>query len=227
MDEFKKRLDGTKDGLSATVIKIYDKKIVNIILAMEPNAAYVRQIMKGVALSSKQHPEWNFILNPGLSHQLSGSLPWRPAGIIACTWTAAQSHALHATEIPLVDLSQGTDNHAWSSLSIDENAVGAAALEHLRERGYKHFGLVTADNDTSGHIRGHGFRKAVAALGVPCHHIDQAFPNNGIDPLLQVTEMAAWLVRAPRPLGLLCFNDILATTVVTAAGLLWLTSMWP
>ena len=217
MDENTERGAKLKDSLPAIGTEICDKRIINVVLAMDPHATFVRQILKGIALSSEHYPDWNLTLNQGLSHRLSGPLPWRPDGIIACTWSAAQSQALHATGVPLVDLGRrhpGTE--AWSPFTMDENAVGAAGLEHLRERGYKHFGLVTADNDTSGHTRGHGFRKAVAALGVPCHHIDQAFPNNGIDPLLQVTEMAAWLARAPRPLGLLCFNDILATTVVTA-----------
>ena len=62
----------------------------------------------------------------------------------------------------------------------------------------------------------HGFRRAAAAHGLPCLHFDQAWPSLGVDPLIQVSELAAWLASAPRPLGLFCFNDHLATTVVTA-----------
>ena len=205
--------DESKDGLSATRIQNCDKRITNVVLAMDPNAAYVRQILKGVGLTSEQHPDWNITLNPGLSHHLMGPLPWRPAGIIACTWSAAHSEALFATGIPLVDLSIGPDHRDWSPLAIDEEAVGVAALQHLRERGYRHFGLITADQDLA---RMHGFRSATAALGLPCLHFDQAWPSLGVDPLIQVSELAAWLASAPRPLGLFCFNDHLATTVVTA-----------
>ena len=203
----------SKDDLSAIHIKKCDRRITNVVLAMDPNAAYVRQILKGIGLSSEQHPDWNITLIPGLSHQLVGPLPWRPAGIIACTWSAAQSAALFATGIPLVDLSPCPDQRDWSPLAIDENAVGAAALQHLRERGYRHFGLITADQDIA---RIHGFRRAAAALGLPCLHFDQAWPSLGVDPLIQVSALAAWLAAAPRPLGLFCFNDHLATTVVTA-----------
>lgn len=166
---------------------------------MDPNAACVRQILKGVGVSSEQHPEWNITLNPGLSHQLTGPLPWRPAGVIACTWSAAQSQALFATGIPLVDLSISAAHRDWSPLAIDENAVGAAALQHLRERGYRHFGLITADQDLA---RIHDFRRAAAAHGLPCLHFDQAWPSYEVDPLTQVSKLAAWLASAPRPLGL-------------------------
>lgn len=203
----------SKGGLPATHIQNCDNRITNVVLAMDPNAAYVRQILKGVGLTSEQHPDWNITLNPGLSYQLTGSLPWRPAGIIACTWSAAQSHALYATGIPLVDLSTSQDQRDWSPLTIDEDAVGVAALQHLRERGYRHFGLITADQDLA---RVRGFRRATASVGLPCLHFDQAWPSDGIDPLIQVTKLAAWLASAPRPLGLFCFNDRLATTVVTA-----------
>ena len=205
--------DESKVGLSAIRIQNCDKRITNVVLAMDPNAAYVRQILKGIGLSSEQHPEWNITLNPGLSHRLTGPLSWRPAGIIACTWSAAHSEALFATGIPLVDLSIGPEQREWSPLAIDEKAVGVSALQHLRERGYRHFGLVTADQDLA---RIHGFRKAAATLGLPCLQFDQAWPSLGVDPLIQVSELAAWLASAPRPLGLFCFNDHLATTVVTA-----------
>ena len=205
--------DASKGVLSATPLKICDKQITNVVLAMDPNAAYVRQILKGVGLTSEQHPDWNITLNPGLSYRLTGPLPWRPAGIIACTWSAAQSHALYATGIPLVDLSTSLEQRDWSPLTIDEDAVGVAALQHLRERGYRHFGLITADQDLA---RVYGFRKATASLGLPCFHFDQAWPNDGVDPLIQVTKLAEWLASAPRPMGLFCFNDRLATTVVTA-----------
>ena len=205
--------DESKVGLSATKIQNCDKRITNVVLAMDPNAAYVRQILKGVGLASEQHPDWNITLNPGLSYQLSGLLPWRPAGIIACTWSAAQSQALFATGIPLIDLSLGPKHRDWSPLAIDEDAVGVAALQHLRERGYRYFGSISADQDLA---RVHGFRSAAAAMGLPCLHFDQAWPSLGVDPLIQVSELAAWLASAPRPLGLFCFNDHLATTVVTA-----------
>lgn len=216
MDENTERGAKLKDSLPAIGTEICDKRIINVVLAMDPHATFVRQILKGIALSSEHYPDWNLTLNQGLSHRLSGPLPWRPDGIIACTWSAAQSQALHATGVPLVDLGRrhpGTE--AWSPFTMDENAVGAAGLEHLRERGYQHFGLVTANNHGSDQTRGHGFRKAVAALGLPCLHINQAWPSYD-DPLLQVAELIAWLAHAPRPLGIFCHNDHLATTVVTA-----------
>ncbi len=201
--------------VSGTTLAVCDKRLTTVVLAMEPAYAHVRQFMAGIGQFTASHPGWAVTLNPRLAQKPINTLPWRPDGIIACTFFPDISRRLAATGVPLIELSTFLVDLEWCPLTIDEDAVGRSAAQHLLERGYQHLALVMAPSDGD-HARARGFRRAVAATGRPCLHVDQRWLAMDADPLSQVAGLAAWLARAPRPLGLFCYNDNLAAVVATA-----------
>lgn len=205
-----------KDRLSASGLTLCDNRLKTVMLMMAPEQAYVRQMLEGIGDFSANQPDWNFSIYPHIDEQTANDLPWRPDGIIGCFTAPSISQAVAKNNLPIIDLSDFPTDSGWRSLTIDEEAIGSAAAQHLHQRGYRHLGFVAVANHPGEQLRAKGFHKAVTALGVPCLQIDQQWISTVRDPLSQVAGLAEWLARSPRPLGLFCFNDSIAATVTTA-----------
>jgi LacI family transcriptional regulator len=98
----------------------------------------------------------------------------------------------------------------------DNEAIGAAAAEHLLERGVRYFAAV-GDHNNSPPSRGRcsGFRQRVARAGM------QFFPGPRVNALRlderrNLVPLQRWIATLPKPVGILGYNDVVARQVADA-----------
>ena len=103
-------------------------------------------------------------------------------------------------------------------VSVDDDAVGRLAAEHLRGLGLQHFAAVSVRRYDLGRRRVAGFRKALPeGCRAPVLWLDQGAPANGA--WAGVPEIGRWLLSLPRPLGVFAMNDGTAEEVTEACRL--------
>lgn len=101
----------------------------------------------------------------------------------------------------------------------DTYAMGQLAAEHFAERDFKHIAFVGRDPWCENKILYEGFAKRAEELGITCHLTQTS--SHKLMRLKRKTPEAdhwrierqfiqPWLRELPKPVGLLCFNDILA-----------------
>lgn len=134
----------------------------------------------------------------------------------------ARTRWLSERDVPFVTFGRPWDppggasapDHAWVDV---DGAVGTrAAVEHLQELGHRRIAFVgwPAGSDT-GDDRRRGWRRAVAAAGVPEHEID-ALDVGVPDGVAEGAEAAGLLVDRVDPTAFVCASDSLALGVLAA-----------
>jgi DNA-binding LacI/PurR family transcriptional regulator len=121
--------------------------------------------------------------------------------------------------IPMVYLNQHVDG--YPGVGIDDQAVGAAAAEHLVGRGYKHLVYVGRRMEPgfewSAQARGVGFSESGVALGVdaPRTRLIDLEPS-GTSELLLARELKSQVMKSGDAVGVLAEHDGLATRLLHA-----------
>lgn len=132
-----------------------------------------------------------------------------PDGILAYLADRWLLGAARDLGVPLVDTALG-ELEVPMTVSLDNRAIGRLAAEHLRLAGLKHFGYCGVAGRQASEQRGASFAAALGVEALPC--IAEPVPEgeSQLGPLMD------WLVRLPKPAGLLVFDDKLGERVLTA-----------
>ena len=98
----------------------------------------------------------------------------------------------------------------------DNDAIGAAAAEHLMERGLRYFAAVgDRTRSPSSQQRYGGFCARVERAGMQFF----AGPNvnaQRLDERRNLTSLQRWIAALPKPIGIMGFNDVVARQVADA-----------
>lgn len=133
----------------------------------------------------------------------------KPGGIIAYVADHWLLEVARRLSVPLVDTAFGELNVAMS-VSVDNQAVGRLAAEHLIETGLKHFGYCGVSGRLASEQRRLGF----------AHYLEprllHAFSQPVSEGESQLNPLMKWLRELPKPAGLLVFDDKLGERVLTA-----------
>jgi LacI family transcriptional regulator len=132
-----------------------------------------------------------------------------PGGIIAYVADRWLLDVAHKLAVPLVDTALG-ELAVSLSVSLDNNAVGRLAAEHLAQAGLKHFGYCGVRGRTASEQRRAGF--AACLGGRPL----AAFAEPVSEGESRLESLMRWLKQLPKPVGLLVFDDKLGERVLTA-----------
>src|SRR5688572_15887780 len=113
-----------------------------VALLIETSNAYARDLLYGIRAHVREHASWSIYL---AEHGRGEVVPdwirkWRGDGIIARVENQTIARALLATGLPTVDVSFGLERSPFPRVATDSNAASRLAAEHLRERGFQHFG---------------------------------------------------------------------------------------
>ena len=98
----------------------------------------------------------------------------------------------------------------------DNEAIGVAAAEHLLERGLRYFAAV-GDHERSPASRGRcdGFKDRVLRARMQF----MSGPNvnaTRLDERRSLASLQHWIASLPKPVGVMCFNDVVARQVADA-----------
>ncbi len=187
-------------------------KIPHVAVWIETSRGYGRGLIRGVADYLREHGPWSIYFTP---HGLRDSLPawlrkWRGDGILARIEDRPTARLLLATRIPLIDLSCRLPELRSPIFGIDNRPVAQMAFEHLRERGFRHYGFYGLPRGEHMHMdfRCEYFCQAVARAGFACDVFEVRRTRGRLpDWEGEQRQLSRWLVGLPKPIGIMCCND--------------------
>jgi len=180
-----------------------------VALLIETSNAYARGLLRGIVAYIREHRPWSlYLAEHGRGDQPPRWLRgWRGDGIIARIATPALAGALRHMKVPIVDVSAARLITSLPWFETDDAAFAQAAFEHLRERGFTRFGYCGDPRFNWSRWREEHFRRAAEMEGGQyfAYQPGRRFPR---DDAAQVEDIARWLRRLPRPIGIMACYDL-------------------
>lgn len=135
----------------------------------------------------------------------------RPDGVIAYVADQPLVETTRRLGVPLVDTALGERNVSLA-VSLDNDAVGRLAAEHLARLGLRHFGYCGVRGSKASEERRRSFAKHLASRG---GEVD-AFAQSVREGESQMEPLIRWLQKLPKPVGVLTFDDKLGERLLSA-----------
>jgi len=187
-------------------------KIPRVAVWIETSRGYARGLIRGVAAYVQQHGPWSIYFTPHGQHDpLPGWLrTWRGDGILARIENRQMARVLLATRLPLIDLSCRLPEFREPMFGIDNRPVARMAFDHLRERGFRHYGFYGLPRGVHVHMdyRCDYFCRCVEDAGLACDAFEvRRTRGKSPDWEGEQRQLVKWLLGLPKPIGIMCCND--------------------
>jgi len=196
---------------------------LRIALIVEPISWYGRKLIDGIVRYSREHGPWRFLLQ---ENTFDGRVEpwlrrWKPDGVLARVTSRRMAKQLHSLGVPIVDLLAENAAAHIPQIVCDDQEVVRRAVDHLLERGLKHFAFVGRRDTQFAQQRRRMFveyvtlrqremarppgmtKPACASMMLPWESMPQLH-----------FELADWLRALPKPLGVVACNDVWASQVL-------------
>lgn len=181
-------------------------------------------ILRGLARFAREYPDFAILKLPQPeSFSLAQLRALRLDGLIARVTSRRDERVLLKSGLPVVNISGQLATPQLTWVNSDDHKVGVMAFDHLWRRGYRHFAYCGNRTHWASLRRYRSFRaaafKAGGSLGhyvLPRREESTPFP----EPVRR--DLAGWLRRLPRPVGILGFNDRVALELAEACHLVGL-----
>jgi LacI family transcriptional regulator len=191
----------------------------SVALLIETSNAYARGLLTGAIEYIRGHEDWSIHL-PELQRTSAPPVwldQWRGDGIIARIETEEMANAILKKKLPTVDVSAArhVPNIPW--VETDDRQIAQLAVEHLRERGFKHFGFVGEPGFNWSKWREQHF-EAISHQSNLQQHTYRPIPQETgrQSPTTEKERLAKWLDQLPKPIGIMACYDIKAREVLDA-----------
>jgi LacI family transcriptional regulator len=180
----------------------------HVALLIEATNAYARGLLHGVAQYTHERAHWTIYFEP---HALDEPPPkwlkdWKGDGIIARIGNRRAANAIQAPGVPVVELRRMLTLPGMPSLGPDNHAVAKMVAEHLRERGFRHFGFLglPRGQDPPLDNRSDCFVQHLAECGFACSVFQV---ERTATWRTEQHRIARWISSLPKPLGVMTCND--------------------
>jgi LacI family transcriptional regulator len=129
---------------------------------------------------------------------------------------AALRQALHARDMPMVQIATGRPVDSAHAVTIDDEGAAYAMTRHLVARGHRRIGFVSGNaNQTASHLRRRGYERALEEAGIP---LDPLLVAEGDFTYRSGLAAAEVLLRCePRPTAIFASNDDMAAAASAVA----------
>jgi LacI family transcriptional regulator len=189
--------------------------IPQVAILVDTSRSYGRDIVRGIRRYVAEYGPWSLYLEP---RDLRSTFPdwlkkWRGDGILSRTVDETMLRQLKATQLPVVELRTSVLKHPFPFVGMDNSVVGARVAEHLRDRGFQHFGCVLDASENFFVERSDRFIRAVCDAGFEC----PVFQSERSNWAQHQRDLVAWLLKLPKPAGVFAVNDQLGFWVLDAA----------
>lgn len=194
-----------------------------VALLIETSRGHGRQIIEGVARYAQEHGPWSLFLEP---RHLDDPPPrwlggWDGDGLLVRCDTEEIAEAVCARGLPAVDLRGSVPTSGLPLVGVDNPAIIRAAVDHFRERGFRHFAYCDCHGGRRFwmEIRRRQFTDEIRRLGFSCSVYPPRKPRRHRVPWSQeqMAKLTEWLQTLPRPVAILACNDEQAHLVLEAA----------
>lgn len=190
-----------------------------VALIVETSNTYSRDVLHGLRSWMREHEAWAIRLSEqgrgaAVPAWLTG---WRGDGIIARVENETIAAALKATRLPVVDVSAALPQPVFPRVVTDSAAVTKLAAEHLTGRGFKRFAYCGDPRFHWSTQRAGYFVTQLRQAGFGCEVFAPAAARAGPGAVEgEVRDIARWLQRLPKPVGVLACYDIRGQQVLEA-----------
>lgn len=188
-------------------------------VSVEHVRAWGRRVCEGVALFSKSHRDWAVTL---LDENISSVGDLRKYdGLICCVTDCNAANKLIASGRPFVDLT--SDCRYAGKVYVGANHVlcGQLAAQHFIARHFKNFAFFGWRGLRFSESRARSFVRSLRCRGFACaqylspernirHYLNQSVLRERLKLPGDARQVAAWLRRLPKPVGVFCANDLRA-----------------
>jgi LacI family transcriptional regulator len=193
-----------------------------IVLLLETERAFDRQILRGIGQYSRLHGSWAFHIESERLNRLKppASL-WDADGIIARLSSKRIADAIHAARVPSVVIDCNSTPPGLRSkqetaiVCPDSEGTARLAAEHFSLRGFKQLALVGVPNRDWSDIGSNGHNQAIGYIGPP-FIVDPAGIGRNHRQARRRDELAKWLKGLPKPIGVVACDDERAFQVLEA-----------
>jgi len=195
-----------------------------VALLIECSRGYGRQLLSGIATYARTFGPWTFYHEERV---LADRVPprltkWRPEGIIARVEDASVARTLRRLGLPTVAVLHQAPVPGIPGVMPDQESTVRLAAEHLLERRLRHFAFCGFSNIPFSEERGKRFVRYLQARGYVVSIFESKSKARGRDlaaveaeALSRAGELAVWLRKLPKPIGLMACNDMRAYQVLS------------
>jgi len=189
-----------------------------VLVIMHRWVGYVHGVQLGMAQYFQQRPHWVWTHLQPRPESLALVSRMKIDGVIAYV-EHDYVNTLRRLTVPIVDVSNWVTPSYFPQVLADDRAIGRLAASYLRERGLRNFGMVGVADAGYVQLRSQGFAERLAEEGLT---VDT--PSAGryrVPPGIHVPagvdrDLLAFLLQAPKPLGLFGANDDYASIAIQA-----------
>ncbi|HWD18344.1 MAG TPA: DNA-binding transcriptional regulator [Verrucomicrobiae bacterium] len=196
-----------------------------VALLVESSRGYGRGVLWGVAKFVRQNDSWSiFFQDLNLCDDTPGWLKnWRGDGIISRLENRDVVQVIEQLKVPAVYLRHANPKLGKPGILADNTAISRLCGEHLKERGFRHFAFCGFNGADYSDERRDSFVDFVRRAGFPCHVYTDSAPLPKGDTaqyeglgLKDGGEVANWIKKLPKPIGLMACNDMRGQQVLDA-----------
>ena len=188
-----------------------------VALLIETSNAYGRGLLQGIVHYIREHQPWSFYL----MEQGRGDDPpawlenWKGDGIIARIETPRIASVVTHAGLPTVDVSAARLVPELPWVETDDQEIARLAVEHLLERGFKHFAFC-GDARFNWSVWREKYFCAHAASAQQTVQCYRAEPTATADAAAEAADLRRWLQALPKPVGIMACYDIRGQQVLDA-----------
>lgn len=198
-----------------------------VLLLIETSRAHGRACLRGVARYVRTNPGWSCVTFERSSEEPVPDWVFgmRIDGALVRMETPQLAADLDRLNVPFVDLRARPvlAQRSAPKFTTDSDSIADVAFRHFVERGFRHFGFcgyagVDFSDDRENHLRprvessGRSFSVYREDAGDEPERVVHREGEGG----LSVPQIANWLISLPKPLGVVCCNDVRARDVLEA-----------
>lgn len=185
----------------------------SIALLMRPDSGYYRGVLRGIKRYAEQAGGWVFGMAARTDDLPRMIRTFRPAGVLAFSYSTEGPHRLRKLGVPVVLFSNNDTSLDLPMAGIDDLAVGRMGAEYFLERGYRNLAFVGCPSFAYSNQREQGFEqtlKDVPGVTYRCFHDPQAPDAASIWAWTSEPRVQRWLTSLPLPAAILAANDAIA-----------------
>jgi LacI family transcriptional regulator len=196
-----------------------------VALLIETSRGYGRGTLLGVAKYIRERGPWSIFLQEQI---FCDDLPdwirtWEGDGLITRVENPAMATLTRRLGVPAVFLRDVPATLRVPCVITDHVAVGRYGFAHLRERGFRHYAFCGFNGAEYSDARRDSFVESVRESGLRCHVFGgEGPPRPGSTTFHEARgskdgpQVARWIKRLPKPIGLMACNDFRGQQVLTA-----------
>ena len=189
----------------------------HVAVCVDKSRSYGRGVLLGVADFLEQTDPWSVDVKHDFLSYFSESWlrHWNGDGLIAYIPTLPLANKLLRSKIPVVDVAGLIECQKLPQVVADDQAIGALVAEHFVERQFRHFAYAGPGDCLPDEARFAGFANSIGPY--PCEryiHPRDESERATWGPRLK--SLSAFLLRLPKPVGLMAYSDIQGREVIEA-----------